>query len=106
MYPRPYIQGNTLQNTYKSQPSLLEATKKNSTHMKITNIQISIYMNIFTYLTKTTILLWPNFKNFGSTMSCGICDSTTPFLACLRSLSYVFLWLPIVGRDADLNQKN
>ena len=34
-----YIQGNTLQNTYKSQPSLLEATK-NITYMKITNIQI------------------------------------------------------------------
>ena len=51
-------------------------------------MKISIYIFI-SY--KKIILLWPNFKSFGSTMSCGLCDSTTPFLACLRSISYVFL---------------
>ena len=42
---------------------------------------------------KDITLLRPNFTNFGSTVSCWICDSPTPFPACLKSILYVFLCL-------------
>ena len=42
-----YIQGNTLQNTYKSQPSLLEATKKHYIHEDYKYSNFNIHKHIY-----------------------------------------------------------